>query len=238
MAYQRAAWEVDAGRRNTYYASIAKAFAGDVANQVATDAVQIFGGNGFNTEYPVEKLMRDAKIYQVSKREDAICTVMHTFYIKYTNGYLFEMVTCTHIEVLRLRAIILPVKKRACKSGKFLPTKLCVHEINSLTCPRGTAESSPQPHTWCRERSLEIASCALSYPKRAHRTSDARWLHRVCRLPPSSLSLEENTPTASASFLISHGGGWFRGVFFSFLLPRLCITSCCALNLPPETLVS
>ncbi|NXR99476.1 ACADM protein, partial [Oxylabes madagascariensis] len=65
MAYQRAAWEVDAGRRNTYYASIAKAFAGDIANQVAADAVQIFGGNGFNTEYPVEKLMRDAKIYQV-----------------------------------------------------------------------------------------------------------------------------------------------------------------------------
>jgi acyl-CoA dehydrogenase len=33
--------------------------------QSATDAVQIFGGNGFNTEYPVEKLMRDAKIYQI-----------------------------------------------------------------------------------------------------------------------------------------------------------------------------
>jgi acyl-CoA dehydrogenase len=31
----------------------------------AVNAVQIFGGNGFNTEYPVEKLMRDAKIYQV-----------------------------------------------------------------------------------------------------------------------------------------------------------------------------
>ncbi|NXU99336.1 ACADM protein, partial [Cettia cetti] len=65
LGYQRAAWEVDAGRRNTFYASIAKAFAGDVANQVAADAVQIFGGNGFNTEYPVEKLMRDAKIYQI-----------------------------------------------------------------------------------------------------------------------------------------------------------------------------
>ncbi|XP_050661079.1 medium-chain specific acyl-CoA dehydrogenase, mitochondrial isoform X2 [Macaca thibetana thibetana] len=65
MSYQRAAWEVDSGRRNTYYASIAKAFAGDIANQLATDAVQIFGGNGFNTEYPVEKLMRDAKIYQI-----------------------------------------------------------------------------------------------------------------------------------------------------------------------------
>ncbi|NXD46741.1 ACADM protein, partial [Copsychus sechellarum] len=65
LGYQRAAWEVDAGRRNTFHASIAKAFAGDVANQVAADAVQIFGGNGFNTEYPVEKLMRDAKIYQI-----------------------------------------------------------------------------------------------------------------------------------------------------------------------------
>ncbi|XP_065132434.1 medium-chain specific acyl-CoA dehydrogenase, mitochondrial [Paramisgurnus dabryanus] len=65
MAYQRSAWEVDLGRRNTYYASIAKAFAGDIANQCAADAVQIFGGNGFNSEYPVEKLMRDAKIFQI-----------------------------------------------------------------------------------------------------------------------------------------------------------------------------
>uniref|UniRef100_A0A0E9RAN2 Acyl-CoA dehydrogenase/oxidase C-terminal domain-containing protein n=1 Tax=Anguilla anguilla TaxID=7936 RepID=A0A0E9RAN2_ANGAN len=65
MAYQRSAWEVDEGRRNTYHASIAKAFAGDIANQVASDAVQVFGGNGFNSEYPVEGLMRDAKIYQI-----------------------------------------------------------------------------------------------------------------------------------------------------------------------------
>ncbi|XP_069795507.1 medium-chain specific acyl-CoA dehydrogenase, mitochondrial isoform X2 [Narcine bancroftii] len=65
LGYQRAAWEVDQSRRNTYHASIAKAYAGDIANQVASDAVQIFGGNGFNSEYPVEKLMRDAKIYQI-----------------------------------------------------------------------------------------------------------------------------------------------------------------------------
>lgn len=37
----RAAWELDQGRRNTYYASIAKAFASDVANKNATDAVQV-----------------------------------------------------------------------------------------------------------------------------------------------------------------------------------------------------
>jgi hypothetical protein len=40
-------------------------FAGDHAMQSALDAVQIFGGNGYNTEYPVEKLMRDAKILQI-----------------------------------------------------------------------------------------------------------------------------------------------------------------------------
>lgn len=68
LGYQRAAWEVDCGRRNTHYASIAKASAGDIANQLASDAVQIFGGNGFNTEHPVEKPMRDAKIHQVSSK--------------------------------------------------------------------------------------------------------------------------------------------------------------------------
>lgn len=65
LAYWRAAWEIDQGRRNTYYASIAKCHAADFANKIAADAVQIFGGNGFNSEYPVEKLMRDAKIYQI-----------------------------------------------------------------------------------------------------------------------------------------------------------------------------
>ncbi|EFX68751.1 hypothetical protein DAPPUDRAFT_62875, partial [Daphnia pulex] len=65
LVWMRASWETDQGRRNTYYASIAKAMAADVANKCATDAVQIFGGNGYNTDYPVEKLMRDAKIYQI-----------------------------------------------------------------------------------------------------------------------------------------------------------------------------
>merc|ERR1712045_685857 len=65
LCYIKSAWQADNKIRNTYYASIAKCLAGDVANKAATDAVQIFGGNGFNTEYPVEKLMRDAKIYQI-----------------------------------------------------------------------------------------------------------------------------------------------------------------------------
>ena len=56
---------IDSGVSNTMVASMAKAFAAEHCNKVVSDAVQIFGGAGFNTEYPVEKLMRDAKIYQL-----------------------------------------------------------------------------------------------------------------------------------------------------------------------------
>eukprot|EP01104_Vermistella_antarctica_P005373 TRINITY_DN1589_c0_g1_i1.p2 TRINITY_DN1589_c0_g1~~TRINITY_DN1589_c0_g1_i1.p2 ORF type:complete len:441 (-),score=112.70 TRINITY_DN1589_c0_g1_i1:2259-3542(-) len=65
LLVQKSAFEVDSGRRNSYFASMAKRFAGDSAMQTALDAVQVFGGAGFNTEYPVEKLMRDAKIFQI-----------------------------------------------------------------------------------------------------------------------------------------------------------------------------
>ncbi|HRJ40985.1 MAG: acyl-CoA dehydrogenase family protein [Caldilineaceae bacterium] len=64
LAY-KSAWEVDNGQRNTMSAAMAKAFCADAAMQNATDAVQVFGGNGYSREYPVEKLMRDAKIYQI-----------------------------------------------------------------------------------------------------------------------------------------------------------------------------
>lgn len=56
---------VDQGRANTKFASMAKRFAADAAMRIATDAVQIHGGYGFSTEYPVEKLMRDAKVFQI-----------------------------------------------------------------------------------------------------------------------------------------------------------------------------
>ncbi|XP_047544297.1 probable medium-chain specific acyl-CoA dehydrogenase, mitochondrial isoform X3 [Vanessa atalanta] len=65
LAWQKAAWMVDHGQKNTVMASVAKCYASEIANKSASDAVQVFGGNGFNSEYPVEKLMRDAKIYQI-----------------------------------------------------------------------------------------------------------------------------------------------------------------------------
>lgn len=61
----KAASQFDSGQRNSLHASVAKYWASEVANKAATDAVQIFGGAGYNSEYPVEKLMRDAKIIQI-----------------------------------------------------------------------------------------------------------------------------------------------------------------------------
>jgi acyl-CoA dehydrogenase len=65
LLVQKAAWTIDQGQRNTKFAAFAKAFAADMVMRVTTDAVQVFGGYGYSEEYPVEKLMRDAKIYQI-----------------------------------------------------------------------------------------------------------------------------------------------------------------------------
>jgi acyl-CoA dehydrogenase len=56
---------LDQGKRNTLVSSHAKRFAADSAMEITTDAVQVYGGYGFMKEYPVEKLMRDAKIMQL-----------------------------------------------------------------------------------------------------------------------------------------------------------------------------
>jgi acyl-CoA dehydrogenase len=64
LAWQ-SAWLVDQGQSNTKFAAFAKAFAADAAMKITTDAVQIHGGYGFMKEYPVEKLMRDCKVFQI-----------------------------------------------------------------------------------------------------------------------------------------------------------------------------
>jgi acyl-CoA dehydrogenase len=61
----QAAWLIDQGERATLQSSYAKRFAADTAMKVTSDAVQIFGGYGYMKEYPVEKLMRDAKLFQI-----------------------------------------------------------------------------------------------------------------------------------------------------------------------------
>ena len=65
LLYMKAGWSLDNGVRDPLTSSVAKAFGADSAMQSAVDAVQVFGGNGFTKEYPVEKLMRDAKVLQI-----------------------------------------------------------------------------------------------------------------------------------------------------------------------------
>lgn len=64
LVYQ-AAWMVDHGIENPKAVAFAKAFAADMAMKVTVDAVQVFGGYGYMKEYPVEKLMRDVKVFQI-----------------------------------------------------------------------------------------------------------------------------------------------------------------------------
>jgi acyl-CoA dehydrogenase len=65
LLVRKAAWSLDRGIRDPMTSSCAKAFGADAAMQSAIDAVQIFGGYGYVKDYPVEKLMRDAKILQI-----------------------------------------------------------------------------------------------------------------------------------------------------------------------------
>jgi acyl-CoA dehydrogenase len=61
----QAAWQVETGNFNPKAPAYAKAFAADMATKAAVDAVQVFGGYGYMKEYPVEKLLRDVKIFQI-----------------------------------------------------------------------------------------------------------------------------------------------------------------------------
>jgi acyl-CoA dehydrogenase len=61
----KAAWQVDQGKIDSIVSSYAKLYGADAAMKAATDAVQVFGGYGYTKEYPVEKLMRDAKLLQI-----------------------------------------------------------------------------------------------------------------------------------------------------------------------------
>jgi acyl-CoA dehydrogenase len=65
LLVRKAAWALDTNQRSPIVSSCAKAYGADSAMATAIDAVQIFGGNGYTKEYPVEKLMRDAKVLQI-----------------------------------------------------------------------------------------------------------------------------------------------------------------------------
>lgn len=65
LMVQKACWMRDQGMEFSKEAAMAKCYAADTAMQVTTDAVQVMGGYGYTKDYPVEKMMRDAKIMQI-----------------------------------------------------------------------------------------------------------------------------------------------------------------------------
>ena len=75
LAYH-AAWLFDQGRPNAMESAMAKAFCADAVMEITTNAVQIFGGYGYMREYPVEKLMRDAKVVQIYEGTSQIQNVL------------------------------------------------------------------------------------------------------------------------------------------------------------------
>ncbi len=65
LVYATARYIDSGAKRSTMYSAMAKCYASDIAMEVTTDAVQVFGGYGYMKEYPIEKYMRDAKITQI-----------------------------------------------------------------------------------------------------------------------------------------------------------------------------
>jgi len=72
LATWRAAWLADQGQPSSLESAVAKCYAADVAMKTTVDAVQVFGGYGYTRDYPVEKLMRDAKITQIYEGSNQI----------------------------------------------------------------------------------------------------------------------------------------------------------------------
>jgi alkylation response protein AidB-like acyl-CoA dehydrogenase len=72
-----AAWAIDSGHpRAIDLASRARVLAGDAVAKATIDAVQIFGGYGFVNDYPVEKLMRDARAFEVLHGDERLGRVL------------------------------------------------------------------------------------------------------------------------------------------------------------------
>ena len=67
---------MDMGLSYNRESAIAKCFASDIAMRVAEDAIQLFGGYGYSREYPVEKLLRDAKIFQIFEGTNEILRIV------------------------------------------------------------------------------------------------------------------------------------------------------------------
>jgi acyl-CoA dehydrogenase len=121
---------LDQGKRNTLESSHAKRFAADSAMEVATDAVQVYGGYGFIKDYPVEKLMRDAKIMQLYEGTSQIQRLVIA------------------------RETLLPRRSRSPRRSRRAPVPRSARSARSARAARGTDSLSAgeNGHYWKRAR--------------------------------------------------------------------------------------
>ncbi|KAG9018935.1 hypothetical protein FRB90_008128 [Tulasnella sp. 427] len=131
----KAAWAKDAGQKNTFYASMAKTLASRTAVENADKAVQVFGGAGFNTEYPVEKLYRDAKIFELYEgsraRQDVDILLAGGKVVKSypgTSQYSVKGVSACGLASVNVVKNVLALEKKGCK-GKALVEQMMYEEF-------------------------------------------------------------------------------------------------------------
>ncbi len=86
LLVHKAAWLRDRGLPYSHIAAMAKCVATDAAMAVSTDAVQVLGGYGYTREYPVERLMRDAKVMQIVEGTNQVQRVVIARHLKRTYG--------------------------------------------------------------------------------------------------------------------------------------------------------
>lgn len=86
LLVHKAAWLRDNGQSYAHIAAMAKCVATDNAMSVSTDAVQVLGGYGYTREYPVERLMRDAKVMQIVEGTNQVQRVVIARHLKRSYG--------------------------------------------------------------------------------------------------------------------------------------------------------
>jgi alkylation response protein AidB-like acyl-CoA dehydrogenase len=86
LLVHKAAWLKDQDRPFSHIAAMAKCVSTDTAMAVTTDAVQVLGGYGYTREYPVERLMRDAKVMQIVEGTNQVQRVVIARHLKRQHG--------------------------------------------------------------------------------------------------------------------------------------------------------
>ncbi|TXT58878.1 MAG: Acyl-CoA dehydrogenase [Promethearchaeota archaeon] len=120
----KAAWEGDQGMDNNMSSAIAKAFASDVAMNVTTEAIQIFGGYGYIKTYPVEKLFRDAKLFQIYEGTSEIQRiVISRFAMKRYEHGMPNLYDLPQVEIPEEEEIDIPKPKGGEKTAEELGGK-------------------------------------------------------------------------------------------------------------------